>query len=73
MSPKIGVHAAPLSKAIHAGTLNADGTLFTHKEDVTEDALRAVAEYVRKHFKGAGQFEFADGLVLNVIVTEADQ
>jgi len=73
MAPRIGIQAAPLSQVIHGGTLNADATLFTHKEDVTEDALRAVAEYVRKHFKGAGQFEYADGLVLNVIVTEAGQ
>ena len=68
VTPKIGIQAAPLSQAIHGGTLNKDGTLFLHKEDVTEDALRAVAEFVRKHFKGSGRFEFADGLVLDVDV-----
>ncbi|MDD2326656.1 MAG: hypothetical protein PHW63_11805 [Alphaproteobacteria bacterium] len=70
MTPKIGIQAAPFSQMIHGGTLNADGTLFKHKEDVTEDALRAVAEYVLKHFEGSGRFEFADGLVLEVVSTK---
>lgn len=34
------------------------------------DALRAVAEYVFKHFEGSGRFEFADGLVLEVVSTK---
>ena len=66
MTPKIGIQAAPFSRMIHGGTLNADATLFTRKEDVTEDALRAVAEYVLKHFEGSGRFEFADGLTMDV-------
>lgn len=69
MTPKIGIQAAPFSQMIHGGTLNKDATLFTRKEDVTEDALRAVAEYVLKHFEGSGRFEFADGLVLDVEAT----
>lgn len=64
--PKIGIQAAPFSPEIHGGTLNADGTLFRHKEDVTEAALRSVAEFVIKHYEGSGRFEFADGLVLEV-------
>ena len=69
MAPKIGVQAAPFSQTIYGGTLNKDGTLFLHKEDVTGDALRAVAEHVLKHFEGSGRFEFADGLTMDVEVT----
>ena len=66
MSPKFGVQAAAFTKEIHAGSLNAACTMFTRKEDVTEDALRAVAEFVLKHFEGSGRFEFADDLTMDV-------
>lgn len=68
MTPRFGIQSAVFSPVIHAGELSADGASFNRKEDATGMALRSVADYVVRHFDGASQIEFADGLIMDVEV-----
>ena len=34
---------------IHAGTLNKKGNMWTNKSDVTDEALKAVAQFLLEH------------------------
>jgi hypothetical protein len=50
MVKKIHVAAGPLTGTIYAGTLSKDGrTWSANKQDVTDDALLAVADHVLRH------------------------
>ena len=65
----IGIQAAPFSKAIHAGNLNSTRTVFAGSpQDVTDMALRAVADFVVKHYNGKAKITFAD-IELDIAVT----
>lgn len=65
----IGIQAAPFSKEIHAGSLNSTRTMFTGSpQDVTDMTLRAVADFVAKHYGGGAKITFAD-IELDITVT----
>lgn len=68
---KIGIQAAPLSKAIHAGVLNKDETMFIAggPQDVTNQAVFAVAEFFLKHYGGKADVEIGD-LKISIKVEE---
>jgi hypothetical protein len=54
-----GIQAASLSQAIHVGRINKAGTAFTSKDDLTDEALYAVAQFVRRHFAGSMSMTFS--------------
>lgn len=50
MSNQIGIQYQPLSKKIYAGRLSKDKTHFLTKQEVTDDVLESVVEWVlHKH------------------------
>lgn len=69
---KYGIQAAPITNGIHVGRINKAGNAFLDgKEDCTDMAICAVAEYARKHFKGGMKVEFPGmGFDVEVKVTE---
>lgn len=52
------VQAGGLSRAIYVGRVNKAGTAFTSKDDLTDEVLLAVVDYVRRHFNGDMEMTF---------------
>ena len=58
--------------AIYAGTVNAKGDRWQNKNDVTDEAMRSVAQYIKQEMEGREQttridkFKFVDGCQLCV-------
>lgn len=48
MTGAYGVVAGPLTGRIFAGQLTDDGTEWAHKTDVTDQAIHAVVEHIRR-------------------------
>lgn len=67
----IGIQAAPISKAIHAGVLNREKTMFrATPQDVTGMALLAVADFTAQHYDGKAGFNLSDGTRVEIRVTQ---
>jgi hypothetical protein len=57
---------------IYAGTLNKKGDMWTHKSDVTLEAMGAVAQHLLEH-KSVFRFEYkGKQMVLKVEESESD-
>ena len=58
---------------IYAGTLNKDKRLFRNKSDVTDEAIRAVAQYLLENKQGL-RFEYNKKIyVLRVLEADNEQ
>lgn len=73
MSKQFGVQCGYFSGVIHAGTLNKKQTEFTHKEDVTADALHAVADWAEKNHQGSAWVTLGDGRRMEIDVTTQEE
>jgi hypothetical protein len=58
---EIRIAVSPLSNTIYAGKTNKQGNEWLDKEDVTEDVIGAVAEYMDKAYSS---IEFAQGTLI---------
>ncbi|GAA1412017.1 hypothetical protein AUR04nite_00240 [Glutamicibacter uratoxydans] len=59
MARKIGIQAQRFAQNIEAGFLNDAGTLFVgNKQDVTDQCIGAVAEFVEQNYEGSVEFEW---------------
>lgn len=69
---KYAIQASVIGKQIHIGRLNKAGRVFLEKQVATDEALHAVADFVRRNFGGGMSmtFQAADGeeFEMNVIV-----
>ena len=52
MSEQIGIQYQPLSQAICAGRISKDQTHFLDKQEMTDEAVLAVAEMVAEKYDG---------------------
>ncbi len=56
-----GIQNSPLTNTIHVGQVNEEYTEFTHKEDLTDAAIYAVAEHILRAYDGALRYTLPGG------------
>ena len=71
MSKTFGVQCGLFSDEIHAGEVNDKGTAFVDKSPVTTQVLRAVTDWVQRHYDGAATITLEDGRKVDIVVKEA--
>lgn len=71
MSKTFGVQCGLFSDEIHAGELNYERTEFVDKSPVTGQVLRAVTDWVQRHYDGAATVTLEDGRKVDIFVKEA--
>lgn len=68
---RFGVQLIGQSGRVFGGPVNEDGTgLLAGAEDVTDNAVLAVAEYVLRSFDGAVEIDYPDGPTYQIQVVE---
>lgn len=71
MSKTFGVQCGLFSDEIHAGEVNHERTAFVDKSPVTGQVLRAVTDWVQRHYDGAATVALEDGRKIDITVKEA--
>lgn len=73
-SRKFGVQFDAASNQVVAGPINeAQDALTDAKEDATDNAVQAVAEYVLESFDGALEVDYPDGITYQIQVVKIGQ
>lgn len=63
-----GIQNSPLTNTIHVGQVNEEYTKFTHKEDLTDAAIYAVAQHILRVYDGAAVYVHPDGEAYTITV-----
>lgn len=73
-SKALGIQFFASDGRVVAGHINeAQDGLTGHVEDVTDNAVQAVAEYVAQLFDGALQVDYSDGITYQIQVVKIGQ